>query len=359
MPKIAIVGAGVAGSYLAWRLSEKGFQITIFDPQRRYEKACGESVPKSSLPSIISKKLNLDTNCIDTFKILVNGMPVKYLEFEKPLWTIIDKISLVNMLRSMSKDEGAKYLRVSARPERLIKKFNIVIDSRGPYANKDFIIAFRVIAKVPWKENLALIDFRPEEGGLYWVFPHGKNFVNAGGGFIRLKVTENNVINYLKKVVKDMNIDIIDARAAPIAINRDIDLYSYIDDGYVIKIGEAAGLINSTSGEGIRHAFVSAQKLSDTIASCNENYSCISKKYDRALRELKKEVMLSRKMFYISLRNSKTLTNLFKALPYSFWKEYLSGRIKGPFSLARNILSRDVIKILGPKNLLDLYILKT
>jgi len=358
MQKIAIIGAGVAGSYLAWKLSKEGFQITVFDPQRYYKKACGESVPKGSLPSVISEKLNLSTNYIDTFKILVDGAPVKYLEFKKPLWTIIDKANLVNTLRDLSRDQGAKYLWMPIKPKKIINKFNVIVDSRGPYSNRDFIIAFRVIVKAPWRENLALIDFRPKEGGLYWIFPHRKNFVNAGGGFIKLNISENNIISYLKKIVKDVNIDIIDARAAPIAINRNINLYNSCNDNYIIKVGEAAGLINSTSGEGIRHAFISAQKLYDVITSCNENYLCVIKKYDHALKELKKEVILSRKLLYISLRNSRTFRDFFKALPYGFWKEYLSGRIKSPLSLAKNILSYDVIKTLGLKNLLDLYRLK-
>lgn len=42
MKRIAIVGAGPAGSYLAWRLAETPHQVLLFDPRASgYEKPCG------------------------------------------------------------------------------------------------------------------------------------------------------------------------------------------------------------------------------------------------------------------------------------------------------------------------------
>lgn len=352
MTEIIIAGGGVAGSYLALKLTEAGFKVIVFDPQKRYKKACGESIPNDSLPAMLSKEMNLDLNYINEFKILVNGMPAKSLEFKKPLWKIIDKWGLVNELRSLSKDQGAKYLYTTVNPKKINKKEGLVIDSRGPYSNKDFIVALRVIAKIPWKENLALIDFQPNKGGLYWIFPHKKDVVNAGGGFIKanIKSTTNYIINYLKKVAQDKNIDIIDIRAAPIAITRRIIFH----DNNIVKIGEAAGLINSTSGEGIRHALLSSYKLYETLVHCNEDYKCIARKYKQGLKEIKREVLLSRKMFYIALKNPDNLRELFSALPESFWNNYLSGKINSSLLLTKNIASINVLRTLGFKNLLNL-----
>jgi flavin-dependent dehydrogenase len=43
-PKVAVVGAGPAGSFCAWRLARAGAAVTIFDPSHPREKPCGGGV---------------------------------------------------------------------------------------------------------------------------------------------------------------------------------------------------------------------------------------------------------------------------------------------------------------------------
>ena len=35
--RVAIVGAGITGLYLAWKLSEKGYQVTVFEKREKIE----------------------------------------------------------------------------------------------------------------------------------------------------------------------------------------------------------------------------------------------------------------------------------------------------------------------------------
>ncbi|HKN47937.1 MAG TPA: NAD(P)-binding protein, partial [Candidatus Polarisedimenticolia bacterium] len=46
---IAIVGGGPGGAHCARRLSEGGFDVTLFEPRRAFEKACGGGIPARGL----------------------------------------------------------------------------------------------------------------------------------------------------------------------------------------------------------------------------------------------------------------------------------------------------------------------
>jgi len=46
---IAVVGGGPGGAHCARRLSEGGFDVTLFEPRRAFEKACGGGIPARGL----------------------------------------------------------------------------------------------------------------------------------------------------------------------------------------------------------------------------------------------------------------------------------------------------------------------
>jgi flavin-dependent dehydrogenase len=350
--RISIIGGGIAGSYIAWLLSKEGFKISLFDPQKKYRKACGDSTPKDSLSGVLAEDFNVDLNYVQNFKILINGIEVRNVYFRKPIWIIIDKWKLVDNLRASALEYGTKYFRTALSPRTLKDKVDLVIDARGPFAAKDYILVYRVVVRASWPEDLALIDFRPKEGGLYWIFPHGDNTVNAGGGFMYVNTInlKRLVTNYIKKVLKDANVPIIDAKAAPIRITGSISIFQ---DHFIMKVGEAAGLVNSTSGEGIRHAVISAHALAEAISKCNIDFKCISKKYKHDVNHLIKEVSLSRKMLYVALNEVKDLSRLFQILPDSFWREYFSGNINS-FSMFKNIINIKILSLLGLKGVIKM-----
>jgi len=47
--RVALVGAGPAGSLLAWRLAGDGAQVTVFDASHPREKPCGGGVTPKAL----------------------------------------------------------------------------------------------------------------------------------------------------------------------------------------------------------------------------------------------------------------------------------------------------------------------
>ncbi len=347
--KVVIAGGGVSGAYLAWLLSKEGFKVDVFDPQKKYRKACGDSTPLTSLSGKLAEKLNVSLNYIDEFEVFVNGVKVKHLTFNKPLWIIMDKWKFVERLRELSKVEGASYHYIPFSSKRALN-YELIIDARGPYSNKDYIIAYRFLVKGSWHANLARIDFRPQKGGLYWIFPHGNGLLNVGSGFLNYNAnTLADLKNYLKNSLKSRDFKIVDIRGAPIAIIRNVNLFK----NEMIKVGEAAGLINSTSGEGIRQALLSSDCLVKSLSYCNEDKKCIYRNYKRCLRGLLTEIEISRKMLKVATADVNDLSKLFKNLPDHFWEKYLAGKLSLG-SLIKSVLRPSVIASLGVKGLLNL-----
>ena len=111
----------------------------------------------------------------------------------------------------------------------------------------------------------------------------------------------------------------VDFKGAPVAVEAPVKLY----DGVAYRVGEAAGLINSTSGEGNRYAVHSAIALAMAL---NKGEGLLEA-YKRLLQGLLDEVTLSRSV----LRAVKTLSpkarlNLVRMAPREFWVNWLKGR---------------------------------
>ena len=49
MQRVAIIGGGPAGARAAFRLAAEGTSVTLFEPRRDHEKACGGGIPARGL----------------------------------------------------------------------------------------------------------------------------------------------------------------------------------------------------------------------------------------------------------------------------------------------------------------------
>jgi len=322
---VLILGLGVAGSYAAWRIASSGFTVTAYDPVKSYRKACGDATPADALSGHLAAKLGVVLNEVRVFHIEVEGREIARVEFSSPAWYIIDKAGFVNTLRSMAVSEGA---RILYRPPDGGDS-SILVDARGPYTGRDYMMLHRVIARTRWDPEVALIDFRPGEGGLYWIFPHGEH-VNVGGGFISvgsLRETSSLVHAYASRMLGEYAV--VDERGAPLAATRRPRV---IGPEGEFRVGEAAGLVNSTSGEGIRQSIASSEALAVALSACGGEPGCTARAYSSSVRGLVVEALLSRLMLWIAGRPSGA--SVLERLPESFWRGYLLGKA-GPMLLAR------------------------
>lgn len=316
---VLVLGLGVSGSYAVWRIAEQGFRVTGYDPQRIYAKACGDATPSSALSGRLAEGLDAVVDTVSSFRIAVNGFVVAEVNFTGAAWYIIDKTRFVQTMRENASSAGAVIV-YSRPPERA----SLVVDARGPYSGRDYMILYRIIARARWDPGLALIDFRPSYGGLYWVFPRGDGIVNVGGGFLSItggyKALIKAVQEYAKLLIGEY--EVLKAGGAPLSVLRTPKL---IDWNGRIRLGEAAGLVNATSGEGIRQSILSAYALADSLERCGLNLQCIRSTYPAAAAPVVFEATLSRLLLRIAGRPGGE--KILEALPESFWRSYLKGEV--------------------------------
>ena len=94
----------------------------------------------------------------------------------------------------------------------------------------------------------------------------------------------------------------------------------------MIRLGEAAGLVNATSGEGIRQSILSAQALVEAIELCGPSIQCIKDSYPAIAAPVVFEATLSRLLLRIAGRPGGE--KVLEALPEGFWRSYLKGEVE-------------------------------
>ena len=325
--EILIAGLGPAGATLALELASRGFKVKGFDIAPTYKKACGNTTPREGAAGVLAEYFNAVVEEVSEFEILANNRKIKEFSSRKPLWLVLDKGEFIARLREAAEAEGAElHTEAPPRTPEDPRISRLVVDARGPYAHNSYIIVYRVIARTSrWDSSRALIDFQVDRGGLYWIFPAGHNLINAGAGFVRsppIRDLRGMLLSYLKSRV-GLRFDVVVEGAAPLAITVHPKLY----DSKHVYVGEAAGLVNALSGEGIRQAIISAQRLSEAVELCGLHIECSKKRYRTYARILEVEARVSRTLLGLILKASPSRgVRLLESLSEGFWLDFLSGR---------------------------------
>ena len=325
---VRIAGLGVSGSALAMFLAERGFQVEAYDPSGFYSKPCGDAV--SVRPWISRLLYDLDTviTGVRRYTIMINGRKIASVEYSSDNWLIIDKHRLVHSMRRQAEKLGVRLIRGNASPPCGCTRGCFCVDARGPYAHKrsTWILTVRHIleARDRWNPEEALIDFLPEMGGLYWAFPASDDgrLVNAGAGWMggRFESSRKLSLERSKQVLGSF--EVIDEKAAPIAVFSPIRLASKGS----FAVGEAAGLVMSTSGEGNRPGLESARALAESLES-SEDLDEAAQYYTEKVKPLVSEARASRIGLGIALRFPGLFKRVARGLPVEFWRDYLSSRL--------------------------------
>ena len=324
-PNVLVAGAGIAGSLLARELAREGFSVALIDMTTTYRKACGDAVALREGLLGLLERLGVVVALVNTFEIRIHGDVVYEESFSKPKWAIVDKPGLVASLREEARAEEALFLRGMWKGQR----GTVTVDARGPYANKPErrVFVYRVISKARWDPGKALLDFDLKSRGFYWIFPaddDGKT-VNIGAGFETV-----DRVTYLKELVKNYSYKLLgtfeplDERGAPVTVKGPI----VTREGDILKVGEAAGLVVSTAGEGNRPAILSAMSLAKAIDSSYPNLVEIEERYRSGISRIAGEVLVSRKLLEVIEKAGPVRGEaLMKSLPESFWRLYLDSAV--------------------------------
>jgi flavin-dependent dehydrogenase len=285
--RVAVVGAGPAGSLLAWRLARDGADVTVYDPSHPREKPCGGGVTARALD-------RLPTAPADD---PLPGREVSDCRFESGEGEWVDVRLTRPMLVASRRDLDAWLLRrataVGARhvAERVRAVeddgrlrtaggeavFDTVVGADGatslvrrtflgPTPTERLMIAAGWFAR---GTTPALVRFAPGIAGYLWLFPR-PDHVGVGICAPLGAVPTRHLLSRLEREAGRHFPALVDDEAGRYAAtipSPDTDETSIreIAGSRWALVGDAAALADPVTGEGIHHALRSAEILADTL----------------------------------------------------------------------------------------------
>lgn len=341
----------MAGSYLAALLSSSGFRVTVYEAAGEYAKPCGEVVPLIAAKQLkfVSRFVEFDrlvSALISEFEVGVvagSRRSVAALTFGKPVWAVIDKKSLVQSMREAAVGYGAELkLRSAVDVHKLLGRFDVVVDARGPFAAplSARVPAYRVLVRVPpgadAPRSRAKVVFDFGRLGISWVFPspRGGNVFSVGAGFARRVPGLRGLVMRLAGTSFG-GYEVVEEGGSVLAFTGP-SLGEVVGRGRLLaRVGEAAGFVHATTGEGIRQALLSAEALYESLSSGSEPEAVLSR-YAELSRRLRGQAALHSRVLGLVRRLPPRFVPL--DLPRSFWEKLLRGDDLTYRDLARALL---------------------
>ncbi len=263
--KIAIVGMGVAGSYLSSRLSEK-HQVTGFDmlSKDKFDAVCGWGTTKEGLSKFASNcGLNFDDYIVFTGKNMQIKVKDEMINMELRGMCCFDKIRFIN---DMADGININYGKFISR-NNFKENFDLIIDSTGisrvllPRIKNDLIVPclqYKVKYKVPPFNDFYIKPF-PGISGYFWYFPLGDGYFHVGAGdYYKHHIEE------LSSFLKRYPGEIIKKNGRPIRITPP-SLCEPFYEGNIVGVGESIGTVYPILGEGIIPSLQCAELLVENI----------------------------------------------------------------------------------------------
>lgn len=325
MKDVIIVGAGPSGSVAAYLLAKEGYRTLIVDMKTfpRY-KPCGGGVTWRAYNLLRNAGISLQSFEVYHKEVVIRGFgdEVRVNSDEEFAVATVRREKFDAELLEIALSEGAE-LRV-ARVTGIIDKgdslvlrgieerANYVIGADGAYSiianssgvrscwrNEDLI--FAIEGRAPrWEELTFIVDASP--CGYGWIFPRESDS-NAGVGGIASKSRE--VMGAFRKFSKDHAVEMIGAWVIPTGGHN-----QSIARGKVILIGDAAGLADPLTGEGLYYAFKSAYESVKSLESEDPASS-----YTKRMRDVLEELRLKRKARDIIIPRMGFFFKLFASYP--------------------------------------------
>ncbi|MHB8566601.1 MAG: NAD(P)/FAD-dependent oxidoreductase [Nitrososphaerales archaeon] len=281
--KIAVIGLGVAGSYLLNRLSNE-HDVTGYEMQKegQFQAVCAWGTSKKELSKIVAP-LGIDFekyvlfNGKDMEVDLGNGSSAKI-----PLMGLVtyDKHQLeVDLTKGKKANFGIK-----ATPSMLKdENYDMIIDCTGLHRAflpkvKDDLWVPCVEYKVEYGDKTPYQDFyiKPFEGlaGYFWYFPLEKGAAFVGAGDYRKKQNES-----VDQFNKEHGGKILKKIGRPIRISPP----KYCEPFFVGKVvgcGESIGTVFPLLGEGIIPSLQCAQLLCANLDDLDAYREAVLKKFE-------------------------------------------------------------------------------
>jgi geranylgeranyl reductase family protein len=325
MYDVIIIGCGVAGTTAGYFLAQSGIKALMIEKERipRY-KTCGGGVISrvtKILPFSLDNAIERQINKADIFD-QTNGLhfqvkreiPIINMTMREKLDQLILKKAIENgaelqqgtIVKDITKNKD--YVEVFANGTTLTSKFIIGADgAMGITARK--VGASCSYKKVPAIESevyvdddtfnkfcsAARFDFGIIPHGYGWVFPK-RNHLSIGVS--TMKDSGRNLNNLMKSYLNYLNLSNLvkeDRHGFIIPFGNKRGRFAF---GRLLLVGDAAGLADPVTAEGISYAIESGKYAADSILNGVNDVERINKTYETSVKKILKELKYAKTLAY-------------------------------------------------------------
>ncbi|MFH1642239.1 MAG: FAD-dependent monooxygenase [Nanoarchaeota archaeon] len=272
---VVIVGAGPAGLKAAEILAKHKKVIVLEKNKVIGPKVCAAGITQKDLEYIPDELIERK---FDSFFIVSKGR----VEIKQKLYTI-ERKKLGEYQADLAKKAGA-IIKTECEVSQI--KDDYVITNKGRYyfdyligadgsnsiVRKHIGLGSKIMGlgiqyNIKIEKEEVEIYFDPKKFGLFyaWIFPH-KNFTYVGTGSL---IPQKGLKSVLDNFIKEQKLNLDNAKFEAALINPDYKGYKFNN---IFLAGDAAGLANIFSGEGIYQAIVSGEEIAKKII--NPKYDC-------------------------------------------------------------------------------------
>jgi geranylgeranyl reductase family protein len=287
--KVAIVGAGPAGSYCAYKLAEAGIYPSIFDYSHPREKPCGGMISViaqeffpflKALPIIHSERNTVNLIAPSGRRLVIRFREGKIIGFSR--------LKFDQYLLNMAVNEGADLIeekviglerkygwwKVRTQKQSYAVKTLVGADGVnsmvrrniiGSLSKRDKGVCFGYFVKGLEKENVT-IKFLPTKKGFIWVIPRGEDTsLGIGsseiGNYHELK---NELDTFVNKFCPQAE-KISEWTALIPSVKNTKTFRNPIAGSNWILIGDAAGHVDPITGSGMIYALLDGELAAEVI----------------------------------------------------------------------------------------------
>jgi flavin-dependent dehydrogenase len=241
--KIAVLGAGIIGLYVSYKLQKKGFQVFVFEKKDEIGgKPCSALISeriKKSLP--ITEELYERKVC----SILVHFRNRDLSIGVKPCLLHFNRQKLDEFIFELAREKGVKFF-FNEEIKDFPRDFYKIIDCRGALAGSDkknFRLGIQYFVERSLKnQQVEIFPFRGEKYGFLWKIPKKEEVEYGGIG------SEKEITKKLKEYLRKEDIVFQEEKLKAALIPQ--GLY-FSKQKNVFLLGDSAGLTKPTTGGGV------------------------------------------------------------------------------------------------------------